>query len=302
MAASQILVTGATGSTGRETVRDLQHTDHTVRALVHREDARADTLREFGAEIVFGDLLDIDSVRAALDGIDAAYFAYPIVPGILDATAYFAQAAKEAGVGHIVNMSQGTCRRDSRSHASQNHWVAQQILDWAEVPVTHLRPNLFAEWLLYPFTLWPLIGNDVLTLPFGEAQFAPLTAFDQGRVIAAILDDPQPHAGKIYQLDGPAILDGTAIAATLTEVLQRTIRYTPMSIEEFSAFVTPIPVLGEFFAQHMTGVIEDLHNGLWATQSNNVEELTGTPPMDLKDFVRDHLDEFASDKPSTASA
>jgi NAD(P)H dehydrogenase (quinone) len=300
MAASHILVTGASGSTGRETVRDLRDTEHTVRALVHREDARAEQLREFGAEVVLGDLLDIDSVRAALEGIDTAYFAFPIVPGILDATAYFAQGASEAGVQHIVNMSQGTCRRDSRSHASQNHWVAQQVLDWAEVPVTHLRPNLFAEWLLYPFTLWPLIGDDVLTLPFGDAKFAPLTAFDQGRVIATILADPEPHAGKTYQLDGPAILGGTDIAEALTAVLGRTIRYTPNSFEEFSAFVTPIPVLGEFFAQHMTGVIEDLHNGLWAMKSTTVEDITGTPPMNIKDFVRDHIDEFASTKSSTA--
>jgi NAD(P)H dehydrogenase (quinone) len=302
MAASQILVTGATGSTGREIVRDLQHTDHTVRAMIHREDARADVLRELGAEIVLGDLLDIDSVRAALEGIDAAYFVYPIVPGILDATAYFAQAATEAGVSTIVNMSQGTCRRDSKSHASQNHWMAQQILDWAEVPVTHIRPNLFAEWLLYPFTLWPLIGDDVLTLPFGDAHFAPLTAFDQGRVIATILADPKPHAGKIYQLDGPVDMDGTAIAAALTEVLERPIRYAPMSIEEFNAFVTPIPILGEFFAQHIGGVIEDLQNGLWVSNTNTVEELTGTPPMHLQDFIREHADEFASDKPAAVTS
>jgi NAD(P)H dehydrogenase (quinone) len=302
MAASHILVTGATGSTGREIVRDLQNTEHTVRAMVHREDARVDILREFGAEIVFGEVLDIDSVRSALEGIDSAYFVYPIVPGILDATAYFAQAAKEAGVGAIVNMSQGTCRRDSKSHASQNHWMAQQILDWSDVPVTHIRPNLFAEWLLYPFTLWPLVGNDVLALPFGDAQFNPLTAFDQGRVIAAILDNPQPHSGKIYQLDGPAITDGTEIAKVLTEVLQRTIEYKPMSVEEFNAFVIPIPILGEFFAQHIGGVLEDLHNGLWATKFDAVEELTGTAPQDIKRFILDHRDEFASDKPATASA
>lgn len=302
MAASQILVTGATGSTGRQIVRALQHTDHTVRAMVHREDARADTLRELGAEIVLGDLLDIDSVVSALDGVDSAYFVYPIVPGILDATAYFAQAAQETGVGAIVNMSQGTCRRDSKSHASQNHWMAQQILDWTPVPVTHIRPNLFAEWLLYPFTLWPLVGDDVLTLPFGDAHFAPLTAYDQGRVIAAILEDPKPHAGRIYQLDGPTDMDGAAIAEALTEVLDRTIRYAPMSIEEFNAFVIPIPILGEFFAQHIGGVIDDLHSGLWVAKTNTVEDLTGTPPMDLKDFIREHLEEFTSTKAPASPA
>jgi hypothetical protein len=89
-------------------------------------------------------------------------------------------------------------------------------------------------------------------------------------------------------------VDGTAIAEALTEVLQRPIRYTPMPIEEFNAFVIPIPILGEFFAQHIGGVIEDLHSGLFTTTANSVEHLAGTPPMDIKDFIREHLDEFAS--------
>jgi hypothetical protein len=62
----------------------------------------------------------------ALKGITAAYFVYPIkVPGILEATAFFAQAALEQGVGAIVNMSQITARRIAKSHAAQNHWIAE---------------------------------------------------------------------------------------------------------------------------------------------------------------------------------
>ena len=48
----RILVTGASGSTGRETVRVLHGGGHTVRALVHREDARTDTLRDLGEDAV----------------------------------------------------------------------------------------------------------------------------------------------------------------------------------------------------------------------------------------------------------
>ena len=301
MTVPRILVTGASGSTGRETVRALQGDGHTVRALVHREDARTDRLRELGAEIVLGDLLDIDSVRAALEGIDAAYFAYPIVPGIIDATAYFAQAAREAGVRAVVNMSQASARRHSTSHAQQNHWIAEQVFDRSGLPVTHIRPNLFAEWLLYPFTLRPLVTRDVLALPFGYARFAPLTAYDQGRVIAAVLVDPSSHPGRVYQLDGPVIMDGTGMAEALSDVLERTIRHAPVSVEEFQAAVTPIPVLGTYFAQHIGGLVADLDNGLWATDNDAVTAVTGAAPMTIQEFVRHHRTEFARQETGTAA-
>src|SRR5277367_4170539 len=108
----KILITGAAGSTGKNTVRQLLSLQVPVRALVHKIDSRSEALGVEGAEIVEGDLSDFDSVNAALEGITGAYFVYPIqVPGILEATAFFAQAAIERGVGAIVNMSQITARR-----------------------------------------------------------------------------------------------------------------------------------------------------------------------------------------------
>lgn len=112
--------------------------------------ARAAALRARGIEVAIGDLSNIDSVRGALEGVRSAYFVYPIRPGIIDATAYFAIAAKQAGVGAIVNMSQISARRDSKSHAAQDHWVAERVFDWSGVPTTHSRPTFFAEWLIYP--------------------------------------------------------------------------------------------------------------------------------------------------------
>ena len=74
---------------------------------------------------------------------------YPVQPGILQATAYFAQAAKEAAVSAIVNMWVFSARREAKSHAAQDHWISEQVLNWSGVPTTHLRPTLFAEWALY---------------------------------------------------------------------------------------------------------------------------------------------------------
>ncbi len=165
----------------RETVRLLLESGHTVRALVHTRDNRSEALAEAGAEIVLGDLRDFNSVRAALEGVRSAYFVFPIEPGILQGTAYFAQAAKEAGVQAIVNMSQATARRIAKSHAAQDHWIAERVFDWSGVPVVHLRPTFFAEWLLY----WAgFIKAGILPLPFGTGRHAPIAAEDQARVIA----------------------------------------------------------------------------------------------------------------------
>jgi len=89
-----ILITGATGKTGAFAVSGLLEQGHEVRALVHRDDARAERLAESGAEVVVGDLLDLDAVTAAAKGTDAAYLTYPILPGLIEATATLLQAAE----------------------------------------------------------------------------------------------------------------------------------------------------------------------------------------------------------------
>ena len=117
----QLLITGATGSSGTSTVASLIQQGHAVRALVYREDERSSKLHTAGAEVIVGDMLDLDDARGALEGVDGAYFVYPIAPGLIEATAFFAQAAKEAGIGSVVNMSQISARRDSKSHAARDH-------------------------------------------------------------------------------------------------------------------------------------------------------------------------------------
>src|SRR5215471_10826124 len=135
MAHETILVPGATGDTGDYTAEQLLKKKYAVRALAHRQDARSRRLQELGAKVVLGDFLDFEGMRAAMQGIRGAYFCYPIRPGILQATAYFAQAAKEAGVECIVNMSQKSSRENATSHAAQDHWVSEQIFDWSGVAV-----------------------------------------------------------------------------------------------------------------------------------------------------------------------
>jgi NAD(P)H dehydrogenase (quinone) len=117
MAKDKILVTGATGTTGKKTVEILRNHGRDVRAIVHKESEASNYLKSLGTEVFIADLLDFHSMRPAFDGIGPAYFCYPLAPPAVEAAALFAQAAVEAELSSIVNISKICARRESKSHA-----------------------------------------------------------------------------------------------------------------------------------------------------------------------------------------
>src|SRR5213592_944729 len=125
----EILVSGANGRTGGAAIDNLLKMGKSVRAYVRKDDERAAALRARGVDIALGDFTDLDQIRDAMTGIKSAYFLHPIAPGIIEASAYWAQAAKETGVSAIVNMSQISARRETKSHAAQDHWVSEQVFN-----------------------------------------------------------------------------------------------------------------------------------------------------------------------------
>jgi uncharacterized protein YbjT (DUF2867 family) len=296
MIQGKVLVTGATGDTGRATVDELLARGHRVRALAHGQDERSKRLQERGVEVVYGDLLDFGQVKAALDGVRRAYFVYPIRPGILQATAYFAQAAKEAGVDGIVNMSQKSAREDAKSHAATDHWLAERVFDWSGVTVAHIRPTYFAEWLLY---VAPMIKAGRLHVPFGSGKHAPIAAVDQARVIAGILEDPATHNGKVYPLFGPVEYTYRETAQVLSRVLGKSVEYKQVDFEEFK---TTLQAGGkasakgrfgnDFLFQHLREVAIDHQNGIFEGTNDLVEKLGGRPPMTLEAFITKHRTAF----------
>src|SRR5258708_14134460 len=96
MRSQLFFITGATGNTGRKAVEFLLERGHQLRAFVHKKDEQSSPLQKLGAEIAVGDLLDFMTIRPALEGVSGTYFVYPIAPALIRATAYFAQATKEA--------------------------------------------------------------------------------------------------------------------------------------------------------------------------------------------------------------
>ncbi|WP_201359238.1 NAD(P)H-binding protein [Mycobacterium paraintracellulare] len=281
------LVTAATGNTGAPTVRLLREAGHRVRAFVHTADRRADALADLGAEIVEGDLSDFTTVSPAMAGVTAAYFCYPIAPGgLLQATAIFAQAASEAGVRAIVNMSQISARREAKSHAAQHHWLAERLLDRTALITTHLRPTFFMEWIAWH---WRRTGDGgaELRLPFADGRHAPIAAADQARVIAAILTNPAPHDRQIYPLYGAEEVNHHDIAAKLAAALGIPVYYEPIDIATFAKHLSAKGA-SDFLIQHLSEVARDYRNGIFAGTNNLVDVITGAPPTTVDAFVNAH--------------
>ncbi|WP_298884291.1 NmrA family NAD(P)-binding protein [uncultured Bradyrhizobium sp.] len=285
MSEASILVSGATGRTGGAAVDELLKMGKTVRAYVRTDGERAAALRQRGVEIAIGDFTDIDAIRAAMEGIRSAYFLHPIAPGIISAAACFAQAAKEAGVSAIVNMSQISAYRESASHAAQDHWISERVFDWSGVAATHLRPTFFADWLVYPHFGKEIWAKKKIEFPFENGRHAPIASNDQGRVIAHLLAKPQGHEGKVYPLYGPVEINHTEIAAEMSEVLGARIDYAPTSIAAFKERMEKLYKFPPFLVQHLVEVAQNYRDGIFSGTNDVVQTITGTPPLTVRQFI-----------------
>jgi NAD(P)H dehydrogenase (quinone) len=293
MGEADILVSGATGRTGGAAIGELLKMGRRVRAYMRMDDERAAAFRQRGVDVAIGDFTNIDDIGTAMDGIKAAYFLHPIAPGIISAAAYFAQAAKEAGVSAIVNMSQISARRKSASHAAQDHWISERVFDWSGVATTHLRPTFFADWLVYPHFAKEIWAKKTIQFPFGNGRHAPIGADDQGRVIAHILAEPAGHEGKIYTLHGPVEMNHSEIAAAMSEVLGAEITYAPASIEEFKHKMETSYKFPPFLVQHLVEVAQNYREGIFAGTNDIVETITGAPALSVPAFIEKNRSAFA---------
>ena len=209
--ANPILVTGAAGrvgGVGRTITEQLLKQGKAVRAMVRNEDERAQALRDLGAEVVIGDLLDLDSMHRVIAGCETMYFGMSVSDSYLSATVNTAAVAKHHGVKAFINMSQMTVSQMSITETTPSpqhklQWLAEQALNWSGLPVVHVRPTVFLEGFFLTLTPDSVRESNQIRLPFGEGKTSPVAVEDVARAVATLLANPQPHIGKIYHLTGP---------------------------------------------------------------------------------------------------
>jgi len=297
--ANPILVTGAAGrvgAVGRTVTELLLKQGKTVRAMVRTEDERAQALRGLGAEVVAGNLLDLDSMHRAIAGCETMYFGMSVSDAYLAATVNVAAVAKHHGVKAFINMSQMTVSQMSITETTPSpqhklHWLAEQALNWSDLPVVHVRPTVFLEGFFLTLTPDSVRESDHIRLPFGEGKTSPVAVEDVARVIAALLVNPQPHIGKIYHLTGPQSENMHFFAQEYSKALGRTITFQDIPVEPWRD-----ELLKQGWPVHLVNhlaAMGDLHRaGRYDRMSDDVRTLTGQRPLSVQEFVRKNAAAF----------
>jgi uncharacterized protein YbjT (DUF2867 family) len=299
-----ILVTGAAGqlgAVGRTVTGLLLERGLPVRAMVRREDDRAQALRAAGAEVVVGDLLEPADVHRVVSGSQRVYFGMSVSPGYLEATVTMAAVAREVGVDALVNMSQMTVSQMSiwnttPSPQQRQHWLGEQALAWSGLPVVTVRPTVFLEGFFLPLTGPGVRDRGRIELPFGRGKTNPVAAADVARVVAAVLTDPGPHLGRVYELTGPRSQDMHAVAREYSEALSREVTYSDIPPEDWERGLKRLG-LPEHLTRHLVTMAELNRAGRYDRMADGVERLTGRPAMSVRDFVSLHADEFGGRRP-----
>jgi uncharacterized protein YbjT (DUF2867 family) len=298
-----ILVTGAAGrvgAVGRTVVELLRQRGVPVRALVHREDERAEALRRTGAEVVAADLTRAEDVVRALAGCRRVYFGMSVSEHYLEATVTAAAAARAQGnLEVLVNISQMTVSQMSLTQMTaspqhRQHWLAEQVLNWSGLPVVHLRPTVFLE---NPFfSEWAaesIAKDDTIRLPFGSGRTSPIAARDVAEVAATILASPAAHIGKVYDLTGPRSQDMKAFAAELSDALGRRVTYVDEPLERWRDELARRN-LPQHVAHHLATMASLHADNRYDRHTDEVEAITGRPASGVRDFVGQHPELFAS--------
>jgi uncharacterized protein YbjT (DUF2867 family) len=307
--AHPILVTGAAGrigAIGRNVTELLLKHGIAVRAMVRTDDERAQALRDMGAEVVVGDLLDLDSMHRAIAGCERMYFGMSISDAYLAATVNTAAVARHHGVKAFINMSQMTVSQMSvtETTSSPQHklqWLSEQALNWSGLPVVHVRPTVFLEGFFLTLTPESVRQSNQIRLPFGDGKTSPVAAEDVARVVAALLENPQPHIGKIYHLTGPDSENLHFYAQEYSKALGRTITFQDIPVEPWRDALLerhwPVHVVNHLAA------MADLHRaGRFDRMSDDVLMLTGQRPLSVQEFVRNNATAFTMQARMTASA
>ncbi len=289
-----ILVTGAAGrvgGVGRMIVSMLRERGLPVRAMVHREDERAEALRATGAETIVGDLTEPNDVARALSGCRRIYFGMSVSADYLEATVVAAAVARERDdLEAFVNISQMTVSQmtlanmtDSPQH--RQHLLAEELLRWSGLPVVYVRPTVFLENPFFTFMAAASIArNDTIILPFGNGKTSPVAAEDVAAVIATILADPSAHIGKIHELTGPRSEDLNAMAAEYSAALGRTVKYVDVPFEQWREQLAKLN-LPPHVTAHLATMAKLHAANRYDRITGDVEAIIGRPATSVRDFV-----------------
>ncbi|MFB7931495.1 NAD(P)H-binding protein [Streptomyces sp. NPDC056039] len=266
MSDEMILVTGATGKTGRRVVRMLQERGVTVRAA-----SRPGT-PSF-------DWTDRSTWEPALRGVTGMYLVVPGLgsPQAAQDIAAFARQASAAGSRRAVLLSV------PEGGADQEHVLAaERALEHAGLDWTVLRPRWFFQNFSEDFLHDPVMRGEV-RLPAGDGKEAFVDAEDIAEVAVAALTEAG-HAGWHYELSGPRLMTFGDAVAEIARATGRDLRYVPLTAEAY-ADEQRAQGVPEEWVQLSAGLYEYVRSGGLASLGDGVQRALGRAPRDFSEYA-----------------
>jgi uncharacterized protein YbjT (DUF2867 family) len=280
-----ILVTGATGTIGREVVRHLSKKNAAVRAGV-RDAGKARAQFGESVELTSFDFEDAASYPVALQGVEKLFILPPLTPNQVEVTIALVDAAKSAGVRHIVKLSAIGADPAATFKIGKWHGQTDEHIRQSGLGFTLLRPNSFMQNFINYFP--PRDG--VIYLPWGDGKASFVDTRDVGAVAAEALTG-QGHESAGYDLTGPEAFGIADVACILSTVAGKEIRY--VDVPEAAARDAMLQV---HIPQWQVDALLELHainkQGLWDAVSSDIEKVSGKPATSFTQFARDHAESF----------
>jgi uncharacterized protein YbjT (DUF2867 family) len=288
-----ILVTGSTGTIGSQVLNFLDGHGAEVRALT-----RSPEKAHFpaGMTAVKGDLSDIDSVRAALDGVSTLFLLAPNAPDELTQAMLTLNAARDAGVTGIVYLSvfKGEAYADVPHFVSKT--TVERMVEACDLPATILRPAYFIQNDLRQKEA--LLGGGVYGMPVGARGISMVDIRDIGEAAASELlrreraSAPLPR--ETYELVGPDALTGDALAALWSDVLDRPVRYAGDDLDGLEQRLKAFgPAWLAYDMKLMMRRYQEDGAIATAEEVSHLASLLGHPPRSYRDFAKAAAAEWA---------
>ncbi|MFE2551125.1 NAD(P)H-binding protein [Streptomyces sp. NPDC059355] len=279
-----ILVTGATGTVGREVVGRLP-VGSAVRVMT-RDPARV-AGGPAAAEVVRADYGDPQSLARALGGVTAAFL---VTSRVGDDDERFVRAARSAGVRHVVKLSAAAVV-DPRADDVITRWqrATEDLVRGSGMDWTLLRPRAFmsnaASWA------GSIRSEGVVRALYGRSANACVDPRDIAEVAVRALTEAG-HAGRAYTLTGPRAISAAEQTAQLAELLGRPLRFEELAPEQARTALA---------ARHPRDLVEALlagaerqRAGAKAGVETTVPALLGRPAGTFRGWAEDHRGAFSS--------
>ena len=282
-----ILITGATGTTGREVVKALATRGIAARAMVRATISTGEL--PAGITPVKGDFDDEGSLERALSGVERAFLLTPSSEHAEEQQLRFVTAARNAGVRHIVKLSQFAASPASPVRFLRYHAAVEQAIRASGMAWTFLRPNLFMQGLLHFAGM--IRDKGMFAAPIGDARVSIIDVRDIAAAAAAALTE-DGHENTIYTLTGPEALTHAEMAAKLSAATGRSIAFVDASEDAMRHAMAGVG-MPEW---QIEGLIEDYahyHRGEAAEIAEGVRSATGTNPKTFADFADDYAAAFS---------